>query len=139
MSRLMVSRGLTAAALMAIVAMTTQARGAGEDAQQAPRNLQVLPKDWTLQQVQQQMRGFTAALGVECSHCHVSSQDRANDAKPEKLKARKMLQMQMTINNELLKDVGEPPAPGTNKVTCYTCHRGSLKPATGPGGGLSGT
>lgn len=100
-----------------------------------PQNLQVLPKDWTFQQVQQMMRTFAGGLGVECSHCHVSQQDRASDAKPEKLKARKMLQMTLTINNELLKDVGDPPAPGTQKVTCFTCHRGTLKPLTAPGSG----
>jgi len=123
-----------------------QAQGAGQ-AQQTPpppgrgrggppQNLQVLPKDWTTQQVQQFMRGFTGALGVECSHCHVgTSAERAKDDKPEKLKARKMIQMMNTINNDLLKDVGEPAAPGALKVTCFTCHRGALKPLTAPAGG----
>ena len=101
-----------------------------------PQNLQVLPKDMTSQQVTQMMRGFTAALGVECSHCHVGTMaDRAKDDKPEKLKARKMIQMMNTINNDLLKGVGEPAAPGALKVTCFTCHRGAVKPLTAPAGG----
>lgn len=118
--------------------MPPQGRGRGGP----PQNLQVLPKDWTGQQVQTMMRTFTAALGVECAHCHVSMQDRASDAKPEKLEARKMLQMVMAINNDFLKDIGEPAAaaqgnPMALKVTCYTCHRGVLKPLTAPpaGGG----
>jgi hypothetical protein len=79
------------------------------------------------------MRGFTAALGVECSHCHVGTpQERAKDDNPKKAVARKMLQMTMAINNDMLKGMGEPPAPGTQKVTCFTCHRGVLKPLTAP-------
>jgi hypothetical protein len=109
-----------------------QGRGRGGP----PQNLQVLPKDWTGQQVQQLMRTFTVGLGVECSHCHVGTpQERAKDDKPEKLEARKMIKMMMAINDDFLKDVGEPAAAGTFKVTCYTCHRGALKPLTAPAGG----
>ena len=101
-----------------------------------PQNLQVLPKDWTTQQVRQVMDTFTAGLGVECSHCHIGTMaDRAKDDKPEKATARKMLKMTMAINDEFLKDVGDPPAAGTSKVTCYTCHRGALKPLTAPAKG----
>ena len=102
-----------------------------------PQNLQVLPKDMTLQQVQQTMRGFTAALGVDCTHCHVGGQmDRAKDDNPKKGIARKMLQMTMALNKDLA-SVGEPAAAGASKVTCFTCHRGALKPLTAPppGGG----
>jgi hypothetical protein len=122
---------------------------------QTPTNLQVLPKDLTTVQVTRIMRTFTVGLGVQCDHCHVSQQDRASDDKKEKKTARKMLQMVMAINDQYLKDVGEPPAavmppapeappaPGAlpalpaQKVTCYTCHRGATKPLTAPpaGGG----
>jgi len=38
--------------------------------------------------------------------------------------------------NEELKDVGTPAPAGEQKVTCYTCHRGALKPLTAaPAGG----
>jgi hypothetical protein len=110
-----------------------QGRGRGGP---PPTNLQVLPKDYTFDQVRQVMRGFTEGLGVECSHCHVGTpQERAKDDKPEKLEARKMLKMLMAINNDFLKDVGEPAADGASKVTCYTCHRGAVKPLTKPAGG----
>jgi len=108
----------------------------GQQAARTPQNLQVLPKDLTFQQVQQTMRGFTAALGVECSHCHVGGQqDRAKDDNPKKAIARKMLQMTAAINKDLLKDIGEPAAAGASKVTCFTCHRGAIKPLNAPGGG----
>src|SRR5207244_9510588 len=35
-----------------------------------PTNLQVLPKDWTRQQVVQVMQQFTMGLGVMCNYCH---------------------------------------------------------------------
>lgn len=163
---------LTAFVIAAAVGVEAQAQGQaqgqgvppqGRGRGGPPQNLQVLPKDWTGQQVSAMMRTITAGLGVECSHCHVSQQDRASDAKPEKLQARKMLQMVLAINNDFLKDfVGSTPAPETPtsappaaagapgrqggpalppipmKVTCYTCHRGTLKPLTVPppaGGG----
>jgi len=101
-----------------------------------PQNLQVLPKDMTFQQVQQLMRTFTAALGVECTHCHIgTNQERAKDDNPKKGIARKMLQMTAAINNDMLKGIGDPPAAGTAKVTCFTCHRGALKPLSAPQGG----
>lgn len=103
-----------------------------------PQNLKVLPKDMPMQQVTALMQTFRTALGVECTHCHVSQTDRASDAKPQKETARKMIAMVAAINNDLLKGVGEPPAEGapvTPKVTCYTCHRGALKPLTAPGAG----
>ena len=128
-------------ALVTLVGAGVYAQGGQAQGGQArtPQNLQVLPKDMTLQQVQQTMRGFTAALGVECSHCHVGGmQDRAKDDNPKKVLARKMLQMTMAINNDLLKDIGTPPADGARRVTCFTCHRGALKVLTAPpaGGGI---
>ena len=145
----------SSAALIAGIALHAQGQGAGQQGQgqgqgQAqgqqppagrgrggpPQNLTVLPKDWTTQQVQQFMRNyFTVGLGVECSYCHVgTAADRAKDDKPEKGIARTMLKMTMAINDDFLKDVGEKPAEGTMKVTCYTCHRGAEKPVSTPPG-----
>lgn len=128
---------LFTAALVAIIGATIYAQGQAPQGQaqaRTPQNLQVLPKDMTLQQVQQTMRGFTAALGVECSHCHVGTmQERSKDDNPKKGIARKMLLMTAAINKDMLKDIGETSA--TAKVTCFTCHRGAIKPLTAPGGG----
>ena len=107
-----------------------------EGQQPAPVNLKVLPKDMPRPDVVRIMRTFAQGLGVRCQHCHVgegndlSKFDFASDAKPTKETARKMLTMVMEINNKHLAGVGEAPAAGANKVTCYTCHRGTTKPLT---------
>lgn len=103
-----------------------QGRGRGGP----PTNLQVLPKDMTGQQVTQLMQSVRTALGVQCTHCHVGGPaDRAKDDKPEKATARKMFQMVMSLNQQMGASMAEP------KVTCFTCHRGALKPAIAPEGG----
>ena len=118
--------------------------GAGPKPTEAPgvptQNLQVFPKEMTRQELQPIMQGFTKALGVQCTHCHVGGpQDRAKDDKPQKLAARKMLQMVMEINDKHLAGLATVGLPaGTEpmqKVTCMQCHRGSLKPSAGAAGG----
>jgi photosynthetic reaction center cytochrome c subunit len=105
--------------------------------QPPPKNLQVLPKDLTRQQVTQIMRGFTRGLGVRCPFCHVGEEgadlstfDFASDEKPTKKNARLMIKMITEVNTQLAA-VGDKPA-GEPRVTCYTCHRGSNKPLTAP-------
>jgi thioredoxin reductase len=101
-------------------------------------NLQVVPKDISGADLVNAMKGFTRALGVRCEHCHVgegndlSKFDFAADTKPTKVTARKMLQMTAKLN-DAVKDIGEPST--TPKITCFTCHRGAVKPATAAGGG----
>src|SRR5688500_6532353 len=92
--------------------------GAGLQAQQAPpKNLQVLPKTMSRQEVTQIMRGFTRGLGVRCQHCHVgegndlSKFDFASDAKPTKEIARRMMLMSTDINTKALAGIVVPPPP----------------------------
>ncbi len=54
----------------------------------APKNLQVLPKDMTFQQVLQKMRSMSQELGVECNFCHVRPFEQDT---PRKAVARLML------------------------------------------------
>ena len=68
-----------------------------------PQNLQVLPPEMSRREVIEVMRGFDAALGVECEHCHVDAvagepRDFAADDKPTKEIARAMMRMVNTIN-----------------------------------------
>ena len=71
--------------------------------------------------------GFTVALGVDCSHCHVPGQ-WDSDEKPTKQIAREMTAMLNAINNEYLKKI--PNLRSTNpQVNCTTCHRGQRRPA----------
>jgi hypothetical protein len=131
---------LSVCALVAVTvrvsAQGQQTPPAGRQGGGAPSNLQVLPKDWTGMQVQNFMRTyFTTGLGMMCNDCHVQGNRASDDLKP-KVVARQMLKMVMAINNDFLKDVGEKPAEGQLKVTCYTCHRGQKKPVNAaPAGG----
>jgi hypothetical protein len=94
-------------------------------------NIKVHPKDITRQQLTVLMRGYAAALGVQCTHCHVEDMSqRSSDDKPAKLIARKMIEMTDTINTKHLDGIKDPAPAGSPKVTCYTCHRGQLKPDT---------
>src|SRR3954468_23868850 len=122
--------GLLATALVS-TSLTAQA-----PPPQPAKNLQVLPKEWTTAQVLPVMRGFAAALGTECGHCHVwtapgaPGNDFTLDTKPEKAKARVMLRMVQNINMTLgteLPKLGKP-ANEIVQVQCVTCHRGSTIP-----------
>jgi len=95
----------------------------------------VLPKDMARADVITLMRTFTVALGVQCSHCHVGTpQERFKDDLPAKAVARKMLAMVRSVNADHLGvKPGEP-----SKATCYSCHRGALKPLTTPPAGAGG-
>jgi len=125
--------GCLAIALAVTVVAEEDQRGRG--GQDRPtQNLQVLPSTLTTAEMMPIMRNVAQSLGVQCTHCHV--QNRAADEKPQKLVARKMLEMVMHINNDHLAGIGEPAPEGQSKVTCFTCHRGSLKPDTQPPGGM---
>jgi Photosynthetic reaction centre cytochrome C subunit len=120
-----------------------QGRGGGEarGAQPAPTNLQVLPKDWTRQQVVQVMQQFNMALGVQCNYCHVEQAgaqpnekgnipiDGAPDTKQTKKTARVMMRMVGDINAKFGSELGKPAADVV-RVQCVTCHRGSSIPKT---------
>ena len=100
-----------------------------------PRNLQVLPKNWSGQQLSPVMRGFTRALGVRCSYCHkgeegkdLSTYDFPSDENPNKARAREMIRMLDDIN-EHLKQI-ETSGETRLDVTCTTCHRGRPRPTT---------
>ena len=83
---------------------------------QAPKNLKILKPE----EVRAAMGAFRAALGVQCTYCHVPG-DFASDENPKKNVARMMLTMVHDIN-------GRFPADAKVHVTCYTCHRGATTP-----------
>ena len=133
-------RGLSVGAVIAALALTGtlvsaqapaagggQGRAGGAPPAAPLTNLQVLPKDMPRAQVIQVMRGFEAALQVECGHCHVwtgpnlPTNDYASDVKPTKNIARAMLRMVMEDNKMISTAV---TAHKAQEVTCATCHRG---------------
>jgi len=124
-----------------------QGRPGGGGAPAPPKNLKVLPKDWTGMQVGALMQTFAQSLGVRCDHCHVPDptapppdpgrgprMDYSLDDKKEKEIARQMIKMVMAANDNFLKNVGDTAVP--EKISCFTCHRGEdKKPVMMPEGG----
>ncbi len=96
-------------------------------------NLEVLSKDISKRELIGNMRSFAIGLGVRCHFCHVgegndfSTFDFAADDKPQKKKARVMIQMRDAINKQYLTQLGEENAL---QVNCVTCHRGYSEPVT---------
>jgi hypothetical protein len=99
------------------------------------KNLKVLPKDISKQELVGVMKNFSGALGVRCNFCHVpgptpgslEGMDFASDEPEHKEAARAMMKMVHEINTNLI------PAAGMDdplQVRCVTCHRGVAEPQT---------
>jgi photosynthetic reaction center cytochrome c subunit len=91
-------------------------------AEAVSKNIQVL-KGLSSDQLIPAMRFITASLGVECSYCHVQDHFDKDDKKPKRI-ARDMMRMMFAIDKDSF--------AGNREVTCYSCHRGSLKPQAVP-------
>ena len=112
---------------------------AGAAAQQAGTAGATRPKLQVLQSVPESqlfllMNLVADSLGVRCDHCHVQSKPDLtrtpanvggwvwdSDDKPAKKIAREMMKMVVDLN---AKSFG-----GRSRVTCYTCHQGTLDPS----------
>lgn len=105
----------------------------------APKNLKVLPKTFTGQQVHETMEGWAGSLGVHCDTCHAADPHNIgpngrprlkfeDDSKPEKSTARLMYKMTRDINDNYVSMVPVKEGAPTPKVTCGTCHRGHKDP-----------
>lgn len=105
------------------------------DTKPPKRNLKVLPKDISHDELDKVMDDFKAALGVKCNFCHAPSKDPNSkkldmslDDKYEKGVAREMMEMTNRINKKFfegkLDDHGKP----LQLVTCATCHHGRPHP-----------
>jgi hypothetical protein len=101
----------------------------------APKNLKVLPRTMTGEEVHELMHKWEAQLGAECSTCHAADPthlgpngrprlDFAADSKPEKDTARMMYKMTEQINSQYVSMI-----ENAKPVTCGTCHRGQVKPS----------
>ena len=103
-------------------------------------NLKVIPADTPTEDVIGAMKGFTKALGVRCTFCHVGEEgqplttfDFVSDEKKEKEIARSMLRMVEEINGKWMKEIseleGQAETHEVSGVTCNTCHQGMTHPA----------
>ena len=138
---------LTRTSLVALVALTSMA-----PEKEGFKNLKVLPKNISHQQLGSIMHGWSGSLGVHCDFCHAPKAegkglDFASDAKPEKQMARNMFKMMNKINQKYFE--AKKDSLGmmiTSGVNCYTCHRGTSHPEVklpemekGPGGPPAGS
>jgi hypothetical protein len=123
------------AVLFALTAIGMSAIRPTEDSKPPKRNLKVLPKDITHEQLDSTMHSWSTALGVHCNFCHAPSADStshhpdfASDAKPEKKMARYMYTMTAKINKKFFKADKDEQGMMMAAVSCKTCHRGSPHP-----------
>jgi len=82
----------------------------------------------TVPEFEAEMQLMNQALGVACGHCHMRG-NFASDGNPNKIAARKMLEMTRAINQQFFADFVPPDgASRLGKVTCFTCHQGEPRP-----------
>ncbi|HTQ29391.1 MAG TPA: c-type cytochrome [Puia sp.] len=99
------------------------------------KNLKVLPKNISHDDLDKVMDGFKAALGVKCNFCHAAFKDSAehkldfaSDEKPEKNIARHMMRMTAKINKKFFSFNKDEQGNSVQTVSCITCHRGNPHP-----------
>ncbi len=77
--------------------------------------------------------GFSPALGVSCGFCHVVG-EYDKDTKQPKETARVMYTMVTAINRDYISKVPVREGRPAPVVNCSTCHRGMIRPGSGPPG-----
>jgi hypothetical protein len=99
------------------------------------KNLKVLPKKISHEDLGKVMDNFKGALGVKCNFCHAASKDStihhldfASDEKPEKNIARKMYKMTAKINKKFFSYNKSEAGEMMPTVECMTCHHGHEHP-----------
>jgi photosynthetic reaction center cytochrome c subunit len=103
--------------------VTQSAPAAGpKKAEEQFKNIQTL-KGIPADQLIPTMQFIAVSLGVECDFCHVQNAFDKDDKKPKQT-ARKMMEMMFAINADNFDRHRE--------VTCYSCHRGNVKPLAIP-------
>ena len=89
------------------------------------KNLQVIDKNISKDDLKRTMEGFAAQLGVKCQFCHVEEQYEKDDKK-QKNDARKMIKLVMEMKArkpEFFKTTVKE-----NAIQCSMCHRGKPQP-----------
>jgi Photosynthetic reaction centre cytochrome C subunit len=112
------------------VLMFFAGRAPAQPAAEAPKkagatmkNVRVLT-DVPVEQWDDTMWFMTLSLGVTCDHCHMGQAYERDDRKAKET-ARSMIQMTRELNG---RNFGS-----RLRITCYTCHQGSLQPKTASG------
>lgn len=96
------------------------------------KNLQILSKKTTEEEMERIMATFNRALGVTCAYCHYTTRDEtsyasvdfASDDKKEKIIARKMMKMSIALNKKYFNIKVDKHFISNPVLWCRTCHRG---------------
>jgi hypothetical protein len=103
------------------------------------KNLKVLPKNISHDDLGKTMGDWKNALGVKCGFCHAPQADStahgldfASDAKPEKNIARHMYRMTAKINKKYFSFDKDDKGNTIPAIACMTCHRGNAHPEGSP-------
>lgn len=97
------------------------------------KNLKVLPKHISHEDLDKVMDEWKAALGVRCNYCHAPRKDDpkkldfASDEKPEKEITRKMFRMTGQLNKKYF-HYKQGDTTSVAPVSCMTCHHGKEHP-----------
>ena len=107
------------------------------DKERRYKNLKVLPKDITKNEMDTIMKHFTVALGVKCNFCHTfnteqKAMDFASDANKHKEVARNMLRMTKKINKKYFEFSSYSDIATSLSISCNTCHNGKAEPSSWP-------
>ena len=101
---------------------------------QKAKNLKVMPKDITHDDLDKQMDFFCGSLSVKCNYCHANSLTRpgkldfaADSAARHKEEARQMIELTYSINEKYF-GISRTEHMSKQVVNCYTCHRGEEFP-----------
>jgi len=123
------------AVVIGVLALTFVGMAATRPPEEGPKNLKVLPKHITHDELEKTMQDWKNALGVKCGFCHAPSADTtshhldfASDAKPEKNIARSMYKMTGKINKKYFSFNKDDKGDVIPAISCITCHRGNPHP-----------
>ena len=90
-------------------------------------NVKVLT-DLEGQPLRAEMKRITAALGVDCDHCHVQGNFPSDEKLPKRV-ARRMIEMTKSINAQSFPKYEVKEGESVlGRVTCMTCHQGQTTP-----------
>jgi len=88
------------------------------------QNLQIFDPEISKDDLKAAMKGFTAALGVKCTYCHILDEYDKDD-KEHKLVARKMIKLVGFMRQNA--DTYFKAETETELISCATCHRGEAE------------